>query len=117
MFEPETSALRPSSYELQLRAHRDRNLLMNALLRHALRKLAAGVRRFARESERLARNLTAEWRLRRQMHALERLDDRTLTDFGLVRGDIEYVVRSKRPRRAIRNSQQHDARPAFLEAD
>jgi hypothetical protein len=51
------------------------------------------------------------------MRALERLDDRTLTDIGLVRGDIEYVVRSKRPRRAIRNSQQHDARPAFLEAD
>jgi uncharacterized protein YjiS (DUF1127 family) len=109
MLEPETSALRPSSYELQLRAHRDRNLLMSALLRHALRKLAAGICRLARESELLARNLAAEWRLRHDMRALKPLDDRTLTDIGLVRGDIKYVVSIKRPRRAIRNLQQHDA--------
>jgi uncharacterized protein YjiS (DUF1127 family) len=48
---------------------------------------------------RLARKLAAERRLRRDICILRQLQDRELSDMGLGRSEIEYVVRGgRRPR-------------------
>jgi uncharacterized protein YjiS (DUF1127 family) len=49
--------------------------------------------------------LAREWRLRRELRALESLDSRALQDIGLGRGGLEGAVRHGRGR-------VHDAPPA-----
>jgi len=53
---------------------------------------------------RLARQLAAERRLRRDIRMLRGLPDRDLADIGLGRSEIEYVVRGGRRSRATETS-------------
>jgi uncharacterized protein YjiS (DUF1127 family) len=46
---------------------------------------------------RLARRLAAVGRRRTAILTLQRLDDRTLADIGVSRGEIEFAVRSGAP--------------------
>jgi uncharacterized protein YjiS (DUF1127 family) len=55
---------------------------------------AAGFDILARGSVRLARRLAAVARRRTAILTLQRLDDRTLADIGVSRGEIEFAVRS-----------------------
>jgi uncharacterized protein YjiS (DUF1127 family) len=101
MFEFETSIARPSAYELHLRARRERNQAINHLSRHAVSKFADWLCMLAYNGGvRLARQLAAERRLRRDIGALRRLEDRELADLGLGRSEIEHVVRGGRRSRA-----------------
>ena len=86
----------PSSYELHRQAQRDRNLVMNALLRSAIRHFVKWLTVLARRAVKLARGLADEQRRRREIRALLRFDDRALADMGLGRSEIESVVRSGR---------------------
>jgi uncharacterized protein YjiS (DUF1127 family) len=86
--------LQPSSYELHLYARRRRSRLINALARRYVRKLAKWLDNLAHRAAWLAHNLAAEWRLRRNVDALQKLDDRALADMGLGRSEIERVVRN-----------------------
>jgi uncharacterized protein YjiS (DUF1127 family) len=90
----ESPDMQLSSYELHLHARRKRNRLINRLARRYLRKLAKSLGDLVHEAARLAHSLAAEWRLRRNVDALQKLDDRALADMGLGRSEIERVVRS-----------------------
>jgi len=102
MFEFETSISRPSAHELHMRARREQALVVNAFLYDAARKFAGWLGLLARNAVMLTRQLAAERRLRRDIHALRQLPDRDLSDMGLGRGEIERVVRHGRTPRAAR---------------
>jgi uncharacterized protein YjiS (DUF1127 family) len=87
----------PSSYELHLRARRARNQAIGMLSRHAVSKFADWLCMLAYNGGvRLARQLAAEHRLRRDIRMLTQLQDRELSDIGLGRSEIEHVVRGGR---------------------
>jgi uncharacterized protein YjiS (DUF1127 family) len=95
----EISIARPSAYELHLHARRKRSQAMNALSRHAASKFAEWLGLLVYNGGiRLARHVAAERRLRRDIHRLTQLHDRDLSDMGLGRSEIEYVVRGGRSR-------------------
>jgi uncharacterized protein YjiS (DUF1127 family) len=93
MPEFETSMSRPSAHELHMRARRQQAQVVNAFLYDAARKFVEWLGILARSGIKLARQLAAERRLRRDIRILQRLHDRELTDMGLGRGEIERVVR------------------------
>jgi uncharacterized protein YjiS (DUF1127 family) len=107
MFEFETSMSRPSAHELHMRARREQAQVVNAFLSGAARKLVAWLGVLARNAVMLARQLAAEWRLRRDIHMLQQFHDRELRDIGLGRGEIERVVRHGRNPRATRFAQSN----------
>jgi len=102
MFEFETSISRPSAHELHMRARREQAQVVNAFLYDAARKFAGWLGLLVRKAVMLTRQLAAERRLRRDIHALRQLHDRDLSDMGLGRGEIERVVRHGRTPRAAR---------------
>jgi len=94
MFDLQPYGSRPSSYEIHLRARRARGQAMGMLSRHAVSQFAASLCMLAcNGGVRLARQLAAERRLRRDIRALRQLEDRELSDLGLGRSEIEHVVR------------------------
>ena len=104
MFEFETSMSRPSAHELHMRARREQAQVVNAFLSDAARKFVGWLGILARSGMKLARQLAAESRLRRDIRMLQQLHDRELTDMGLGRGEIERVVRhGRRPHAASRS--------------
>jgi uncharacterized protein YjiS (DUF1127 family) len=86
----------PSSYELHCQAQRDRNLVINALLRSATRQFVKWLTLIARGAVELTRELMDERRRRREISELLRFNDRALADMGIGRSEIESVVRTGR---------------------
>ena len=105
MFVRETLTPLPSSYELHLQARHARRQAMNRLSRHAVSKFAAWLGLLIYNGGvRLARQLAAQRRLRRDIRMLNGFSDRDLADIGLGRSEIEYVVRGGRRPRATETS-------------
>jgi uncharacterized protein YjiS (DUF1127 family) len=105
MFEFERLIARPSAYELHLNARRARGQAINAFSRHAVGRFAQWLCVLAANGgARLARHLAAERRLRRDIRMLKQLGDRELSDMGLGRSEIEFVVRGGRRSRATEPS-------------
>ena len=99
MFHFQPSLSQPSSYEIQLRARRARGQAIGMLSRHAVSKFADWLCMLVYNGGvRLARQLAAEHRLRRDIRMLGQLQDRELSDMGLGRSEIEHVVRGGRSR-------------------
>jgi uncharacterized protein YjiS (DUF1127 family) len=74
----------PTQYQLDLWARRERRRLARAWLAVAVRGVVDGLR--------AAGALIAARRRRTQpLHTLLRLDDRTLADIGVTRGEIEFA--------------------------
>jgi uncharacterized protein YjiS (DUF1127 family) len=99
-----------SSFELERQAAIARNLFIQGCVRAARKWLRLRVLRSAR----FARGLAAERRRRRAIRQLQRLDDRTLRDIGIHRGEIEFAVRNGVPargRRDLRQERQNSAPP------
>jgi uncharacterized protein YjiS (DUF1127 family) len=99
MFEDMDPGLSLSSYELERRARAARAAAMSASMRGALRKFAGWWHTLLGACSRLAARLAAvvcQWYA---IRALQRLDDRTLADLGVSRGEIAFVVRGGRPAR------------------
>jgi uncharacterized protein YjiS (DUF1127 family) len=90
MFEKDKSIPPLSSFELYRQASIQRNLVIQACLRTAVRACATWSRMILREGARLARRFSAERRRRSAIRELQRLDDRTLKDIGVRRGEIEF---------------------------
>ena len=69
---------------------------MGMLSHHAVSQFAAWLCMLAYNGGvRLARQLAAERRLRRDIRMLRQLEDRELSDMGLGRSEIEHVVRGE----------------------
>jgi uncharacterized protein YjiS (DUF1127 family) len=99
-----------SSFELERQAAIQRNLFIQDCVRAA----ANWVRLLVLRSVRFARRVAAERRRRNAIRQLQRLDDRTLRDIGIHRGEIEFAVRSGVPargRRDLRQERQNSAPP------
>jgi uncharacterized protein YjiS (DUF1127 family) len=86
----------PSAYELHLRTRREQRLAINALLRHAASKFAKWIFGLVSRGASIARRMADERRLSRAMRVLQALQDRELSDMGLVRSEIEHFVRHGR---------------------
>ena len=67
-------------------------------------------RRVAPSVARRLRAFAAGWLRRRAMHQLARMDDRTLSDIGISRGEIEFAVRYSRDGDAVLSAAQTQAR-------
>jgi uncharacterized protein YjiS (DUF1127 family) len=87
----------PSAYEFHLHARHEQRLAMHALFGHAASEFAKWISSLAGNGARLAQRLAAERRLRRDIRVLQALQDRELSDMGLVRSEIEHFVRYGRP--------------------
>ena len=96
MFDHTDPTLRPSYYEIAQRAHYERRLLMQSYLRSAARSIARSFHLITMGFVRLVRHLVDEQRVRSDIRALQKLDDRTLADIGVRRDGIEYIVRNGR---------------------
>ena len=95
-----------SSFELQRQASIERNLVMAAYMRAAMRATTKWLRMLVLRSRQIARDWTAERRRRRAIRELQRLDDRTLKDIGVRRCEIEFAVRNGLPTRVSRKPRQ-----------
>ena len=96
MYEFEMWISRPSAYELHLRTRREQSLATNALLRHAAGEFTKWIASLAGHGARLAHRLAVKRRLWREIRVLQALEDRELSDMGLVRSEIEHFVRHGR---------------------
>jgi uncharacterized protein YjiS (DUF1127 family) len=105
----------------------DQPPLLHEIWRHAchardsaikanLRKLAKWLRANILSNAKLGRRLAAEFRLRRNIRALQRLDDRVLSDIGLGRSEIETIVRTGRPAHATRILYRWNRTPPMQDA-
>jgi uncharacterized protein YjiS (DUF1127 family) len=107
MFEKGTS-VSLSSFEIGRQARQERSLARSACVRGAGHALARGLRLLRSRGIRLVRDLVTQRLLRRAMRELYRLDDRTLADMGLTRGEIEAAARYGVPlRQQSWNSARH----------
>jgi uncharacterized protein YjiS (DUF1127 family) len=113
MFEIANPTRRPSSFEIERQARRERSFGISACTRSTARKVAEWLRVLARRSARLARHWAAERLRRNAVRALDQLDDRTLADIGVRRCEIEFAVRNGLPGRPTpkRARRQHGRRP------
>ena len=71
-------------------------------VRGVMHAFARGLRVLPSRGIPLVRDLATKWVLRRAMRELDRLDDRTLADIGVTRGEIESAVRHGLPTRKLR---------------
>ena len=104
-----------SFIEGERRARIKRTLVIEACLRGTLHTFSEWLRVAAVRSARVLQDLAARRCLRRAIRDLHRLDDRTLRDIGVTRGEIESAVREGLPMRPLRNPRRHDWHAASRE--
>jgi uncharacterized protein YjiS (DUF1127 family) len=90
-------------------------LVIEACLRGTLHTFSEWLRAAAVRSARVLHDLTARRCLRRAIRELRQLDDRTLADIGVTRGEIESAVREGLPMRPLRKPRRHDWHAASRE--
>jgi uncharacterized protein YjiS (DUF1127 family) len=99
----------PFKIERQVRI--ERSLVDGACVRGVMHAFARGLRVLPSLGTPLVRDLATKWVLRRAMRELHRLDDRTLADIGVTRGEIESAVRHGLPTRKLRQRNWDGLRP------
>jgi uncharacterized protein YjiS (DUF1127 family) len=90
----------PFKSEWQVRI--EGSLVGGVCVRGVMHAFARGLRVLPSRGIPLVRDLATKWVLRRAMRELHRLDDRTLADIGVTRGEIESAVRDGLPTRKLR---------------
>jgi len=97
-----------SFLEGERRARIKRTLVIETCLRGTLHAFSKWLRVAAGRSARVLHALAARRCLRRAIRELHRLDDRTLADIGVTRGEIESAVREGLPMRPLRKPRRND---------
>jgi uncharacterized protein YjiS (DUF1127 family) len=97
-----------SFIEGERRARIKRTVVIDACLRGTLHTFSEWLRVVAVRSARVLHDLAARRCLRRAIRELHQLDDRTLADIGLTRGEIVSAVREGLPMRPLRKRRRHD---------
>jgi uncharacterized protein YjiS (DUF1127 family) len=110
MFEKDNFIPPLSSYEFHRQSAIERNLVIRAYMRTAMRAAAKWLRLLVLHGRRFARDVAAERRWRRAVRELQRLDDHALKDIGVRRSEIEFAVRHGLPLRASRKPRGHQLR-------
>ena len=98
---PPTSSLEP-----QRQASIERDRVIAAGTRAALRAITKWLRKLVLRGRKMARDWAAERRRRSAIRELERLDDRALKDIGVRRCEIEFAVRNGLPARVSRKARE-----------
>jgi uncharacterized protein YjiS (DUF1127 family) len=101
-----------SFIEGERRARIKRTVVIEAYLRGTLHTFYEWLRVVAVGSIRVLHDLAARRCLRRAIRELHQLDDRTLADIGVTRGEIESAVREGLPMRPLRKPRRYDWRSA-----
>ena len=104
-----------SFIEGERRARIKRTLVIEACLRGTLHTFSEWLRVFAVGGARVLHDLAARRCLRRAIRELHLLDERTLRDIGVTRGEIESAVREGLPMRPLREPRRHDRHAASRE--
>ena len=112
MFEKGTSvSFVPSEIERQARTRIERSLVRGACVRGVMRAFARGLSVLPARGIRLLCDLATKRLLRRAIRELHRLDDRTLADMGVTRGEIESAVRHGLRTRKLRQQNWDSLNP------
>jgi len=98
---PPTSSLEP-----QRQASIERDRVIAAGTRAAMRATTKWLRKLVLRGRKMARDWAAERRRRSAIRELERLDDRALKDIGVRRCEIEFAVRNGLPARVSRKARE-----------
>jgi uncharacterized protein YjiS (DUF1127 family) len=107
MFEKDNSIPPLSFFELERQARIERNRAIQAGVRMAAGATEKWLRMLVLRAKRFAQAWATERRRRGAIRELQRLDDRTLQDIGVRRGEIESAVRHGLPARASWKHRQH----------
>jgi uncharacterized protein YjiS (DUF1127 family) len=97
-----------SFIEGERRARIKRTLVIEGCLRGTLHAFSRWLRVAAVRSARVLHDLAARRCLRRAIRELHQLDERTLADIGVTRGEIELAVREGLPMRPLRKPRRDD---------
>jgi uncharacterized protein YjiS (DUF1127 family) len=115
MFEERNNSVPLLSFlQAERQARIERRLVIKACTRGAMRRFAVWLRTFGAWGIRLASDLAAKRALRSAIRELHQLDDRTLRDIGVSRGEIEFAVREGLHTRAAHELRRHDWNSAAI---
>jgi uncharacterized protein YjiS (DUF1127 family) len=106
------SAPASSFLHAERQARTERGIVVGACVRDMVHTFSTWLRVLVSRSSRLVRDVIAERQVRVAIRDLHRLDDRTLRDIGVTRGEIEAAVRIGLPTRPIRTRCRHDRQSA-----
>jgi uncharacterized protein YjiS (DUF1127 family) len=89
----------------------ERSFLIRTCIHGTMRRFADWFRFLGLWTLQLARHLAVERLVHNAIRELDQLDDRTLADIGITRGEIESAVRNGLPARVPHELRQHDGAP------
>jgi uncharacterized protein YjiS (DUF1127 family) len=89
-----------------------RSFLIRTCIHGTMRRFADWFRFLGLWTLQLARHLAVERLVHNAIRELDQLDDRTLADIGITRGEIETAVRNGLPIRGSQELRQHDGTTA-----
>jgi uncharacterized protein YjiS (DUF1127 family) len=89
-----------------------RSFLIRTCIHGTMRRFADWFRFLGLWTLQLARHLAVERLVHNAIRELDQLDDRTLADIGITRGEIETAVRNGLPIRGSHELRQHDGTTA-----
>ena len=97
-----------SFLQAERQARSERSFVIRTCMRGTMRRFAEWLRCLGLWALRLARDLAIKRLVRSAIRELHQLDDRTLADIGVTRGEIETAVRNGLPTRVPNELRQHD---------
>ena len=111
MFKTSNSVPLSSFLQAERQTRSERSFVIRTCMHGTMRRFADWFRFLSLRTLRLARHLAVERLVRTAIRELDQLDDRTLADIGITRGEIEGAVRNGLATRGSHELRQHDGTP------
>ena len=112
MFKISNSVPLSSFLQSERQTRSQRSFLISTCIHGTMRRFADWFRFLGLWTLQLARHLAVERLVHNAIRELDQLDDRTLADIGITRGEIETAVRNGLPIRGSHELRQHDGTTA-----